>query len=49
MAAPMLGVPGQIIAVGVDGCGIPAIATPLSTAARFFADSPRRNDLPELA
>jgi L-asparaginase II len=35
--AEMLGVPRTSFAVGVDGCGIPAIATPLSTAARFFA------------
>jgi L-asparaginase II len=35
--AEMLGVPRASFAVGVDGCGIPAIATPLSTAARFFA------------
>jgi L-asparaginase II len=35
--AEMLGVPRSSFAIGVDGCGIPAIATPLSTAARFFA------------
>jgi L-asparaginase II len=35
--AEMLGVPRSSFAVGVDGCGIPAIATPLSVAARFFA------------
>jgi len=42
--AEMLGVPRPSFAVGVDGCGIPAIATPLSVAARFFAkfaDPPR--------
>jgi L-asparaginase II len=42
--AEMLGVPRASFAVGVDGCGIPAIATPLSVAARFFAkfaDPPR--------
>ena len=35
--AEMLGVPRKSFAIGVDGCGIPAIATPISTAARFFA------------
>jgi L-asparaginase II len=35
--AEMLGVPRSSFAIGVDGCGIPAIATPLSVAARFFA------------
>lgn len=35
--AEMLGVPRASFAVGVDGCGIPVIATPVSTAARFFA------------
>lgn len=35
--AEMLGVPRASFAIGVDGCGIPVIATPLSTAARFFA------------
>lgn len=35
--AEMLGVPRSSFSIGVDGCGIPAIATPLSTAARFFA------------
>jgi L-asparaginase II len=35
--AEMLGVPRSSFAIGVDGCGIPAIATPLSISARFFA------------
>jgi len=35
--AEMLGVPRASFAVGVDGCGIPVIATPISVAARFFA------------
>jgi L-asparaginase II len=35
--AEMLEVPRESFAVGVDGCGIPVIATPISTAARFFA------------
>lgn len=35
--AEMLGVPRESFAIGVDGCGIPAIATPLSIAARCFA------------
>ena len=35
--AEMLGVPRSSFAIGIDGCGIPAIATPLSVAARFFA------------
>jgi L-asparaginase II len=35
--AEMLGVPLASFAVGVDGCGIPVIATPISVAARFFA------------
>jgi L-asparaginase II len=35
--AEMLGVPRSSFAIGVDGCGIPAIATPLDVAARFLA------------
>jgi L-asparaginase II len=35
--AEMLEVPRSSFAIGVDGCGIPAIATQLAVAARFFA------------
>ncbi len=44
--AVMLGVPLASFAVGVDGCGIPVIATPLSVAARFFARFARPEGFP---
>jgi L-asparaginase II len=44
--ATMLEVPQSSFAVGVDGCGIPVIATPLSVAARFFARFGRAEAFP---
>lgn len=44
--AEMLEVPLDSFAVGVDGCGIPVIATPLSVAARFFARFARPKAFP---
>jgi L-asparaginase II len=44
--AAMLGVPQASFTVGVDGCGIPVIATPLSVAARFFARFARPESFP---
>ncbi len=35
--AALLGMPRGDLIVGTDGCGIPVIAVPLRTAARFFA------------
>ena len=35
--ADMFGVPEQSMVVGVDGCGIPAVAVPLRVSAAFFA------------
>lgn len=35
--AEMFGVPEQSMIVGVDGCGIPAVAVPLRTSAAFYA------------
>ena len=35
--AELLGVPRESMIVGIDGCGIPAIAVPLRAAATFFA------------
>ncbi len=44
--AAMFEVPQDSFAVGVDGCGIPVIATPISVAARFFARFARPEAFP---
>jgi L-asparaginase II len=45
--AEMFGVPASSMVVGVDGCGIPVVAVPMRTTARFFARLARTAALPE--
>ncbi|MDQ6779704.1 MAG: asparaginase [Candidatus Eremiobacteraeota bacterium] len=44
--ADLLGVPQTSFVVGIDGCGIPVIAVPMRTVARFFARFGTGNKIP---
>lgn len=45
--ASLLDVPRADLVIGVDGCGIPVIAVPMKTAARFFARLSKLDYFPE--